>query len=278
MGRAAVVRGPPRSRALKRFIRISFLSTGAFLIGAVFFEVRPGNVWGLTFGGMATATMLASALYAWRRRVPRAASRRGWGSARGWLQLHLYGGALSTLFALMHIGFRPPSGYLTWTLLLLSFWVTISGLLGVVLQKWIPHVLATGLSFEVLFERIPALIDELRERSEGLVQECGDAVRTFYSDKLAASLQAPQPSAAFLLDVRGGVDARTREFELLFQVLGRGEREQAEELEKVFRAKLELDAHYTLQKLLRVWPICHVPFSVLLLILVVWHVVSVAYY
>ena len=50
------------------------------------------------------------------------------------------------------------------------------------------------------------------------------------------------------------------------------------ELQQLYRAKLELDAHYTLQHVLRGWLVLHVPVSLVLLVLVGLHVFTVLYY
>ncbi len=50
------------------------------------------------------------------------------------------------------------------------------------------------------------------------------------------------------------------------------------ELEQLYRTKLEIDAHYTLQQTLRWWLYFHVPTSLLLLACVLVHIFVVWYY
>ncbi len=42
--------------------------------------------------------------------------------------------------------------------------------------------------------------------------------------------------------------------------------------------KMELDAHFTLQRLLRLWPIIHVPPAMCLLAAIAVHIAAVVYY
>ena len=54
--------------------------------------------------------------------------------------------------------------------------------------------------------------------------------------------------------------------------LGGEDRGKLDRLEAMFRSKLELDAHYSLQRALRWWLLAHVPFTLVLVFLVIVHV------
>ncbi|HSR67416.1 MAG TPA: hypothetical protein VLU25_05695 [Acidobacteriota bacterium] len=241
-------------------------------------ELRPGNYWGLAYGWSAALLMWAAGAYAWRRRIPSMASSKGLGSARSWLQLHVYGGLACLLLIFMHMGFSWPSGRLTWVLFLLSLWTILSGLIGVAAQKYYPRVLASGLSVEALYERIPDLVGQLRGKAEKLMGECGQAVSEFYRDRVEEVLAKPMPRWSYLLDIRGGIDTRLREFDHLSRIVGEKERLHIEKLREIYRAKLELDAQYTVQRLLRRWLVIHGPLSFALLALLLMHMLAVLYY
>ncbi|HSR51225.1 MAG TPA: hypothetical protein VLV83_10385 [Acidobacteriota bacterium] len=263
-------------------LRWFLMSVMALLVIAVIHsslaEWSPGNWWGLSYGWAAALLMAGAGAYAWRRRIPAAASSRGLGSARSWLQFHIYGGLLCLLLIFLHMGFSLPTGQLTWLLFLLSLWTIVSGLLGVAIQKYYPRLLASGLSVEALYQRIPELTAELRERAEKLIEECGPAVGEFYGDRLEPVLEAPSPRWTYLLDIRGGIDTRLREFDHLSRVVGEQERAHIEELRRIYRAKLELDAQYSVQRLLRGWLVIHGPLSLALLALLLLHILSIGYY
>ncbi len=236
--------------------------------------LRPGTTWGWVYGTLAATMLLGAAAYLGRRRLV----RRAVGSAQSWLQFHIYGGTLFILLVLMHTGFRPPAGILGWSMWLLSMWLVLSGLLGIVLQRWIPALLASGLTTEVLYDRIPELVASIGEQAVVLTATCDQAVRDFYERSLSASMAGPQPRLIYYLDITGGIQSRTRQFDHIRNFLSAGEVKKLNHLETLFRAKLEMDAHYTLQRTLRWWLYGHVPASVVLIALVGFHIFSVLYY
>lgn len=251
-----------------------------YLANAIWFEIRPSNVWGLSYGTVAAILMVGAALLALRRRMTRFALGNGLGNGRVWLQFHLYGGALFLLLTFMHSGFHQPRGILTWWLWFLSIYVTASGVIGVLLQKWIPKILTSGLAIEVVYERIPELIREINEKANALTQTCApqSGVRDFYKNNVALALVAPRPRLIYCFDITGGIQARLRRFEYVRRLLASDEKEKLNQLEAFYKTKLEIDAHYTLQRILRWWLYTHVPVSLVLLILLGLHLFAVLYY
>jgi hypothetical protein len=249
-----------------------------YLLNAIVSDIRPYNLWGLSYGTAATILLAGAALLGVRRRAARLALRAGLGKAQSWLQLHIYGGALFLLLVFMHSGFHLPKGVLTWWLWVLSVWVTASGIFGVCLQKWIPKILASGLAIEVVYERIPDLLEEIREKANELIQTCTDPVKDFYRRNIAFALVAPQPRLIYCLDITGGIQARIKQFDYLRGILPLAEKEKLTQLESFYKTKLEIDAHFTLQTILRWWLYTHVPLSLVLIVLVGLHLFAVLYY
>jgi hypothetical protein len=243
----------------------------AYLADAASGDVDASSFWGMTYGALAAVFMAGSALYAVRRRRV----RRGVGTARAWQQFHVFGGALFMLLTLMHAAFRVPRGAMTTWLMALSIWVFVSGLLGVLIQKWIPRLLLP-LGIEALYERIPELVNEVREKAEGLADGLPAPARDYYRRSLEPGMRAPRNRPLAFINPRGG--RREREFALLRGILPPESGEAVRGLEALYVTKLELDAHYTLQKALRWWLYIHVPPSLALLALVAYHVFSVFYY
>ncbi len=263
--------------------RWAFVATASacgliFATDVALLEVHPGSTLGMAYGIAATVLMIGVALFGARRRAMRLASRRSLGRSRAWLAFHLYGGALFLLLVLMHSGFRLPVGTLNWLLWVSSVWLTLSGLAGLALQRWIPRVLTSGLATEVNYDRIPELTEELRQRAESVAERCDDSVRALYAKTVAPALQEPTRGLIFFLDPTGGIQARLKPFRYLESRLPAAEKAQLAELEKLYRAKLEIDAHYTLQQALRRWLIFHAPLSLLLIALVTVHIFTVSYY
>ena len=178
----------------------------------------------------------------------------------------------------MHSAFRLPSGWVNWWLWALALWTVVSGVGGRLLQRWIPQVLASGLSTEVLYERIPALVEGLRGRAEAIAEESDEAVRSLYLRSLAADLEAPRRRWIYFFDITGGVSRRLSEFVHLRPLLADEEGARLAELEGLYRTKLEIDAHYTLQQALRWWLYAHLPVSFVLLVFILLHLYTVLFY
>jgi hypothetical protein len=267
-----------RSTAARLFVAAVILCSAAFLLNAAVADLRPSNIWGLTYGTLAAVLMAGMALLSARRRMTKFALKAGFGNAQAWLQFHLYGGALCLLLTLMHTGFRQPHGVLTWWLWFLSIGVTVSGLFGVILQKWIPRLLTSGLAIEVVYERIPELINEISEKVNTLIETCAEPVKDFYQKKLVMALATPRPRLIYCIDITGGIQSRLKQFDYLRGFLPSEEKEKLSRLETFYKTKLEIDAHYTLQRIMRLWLYTHVPASLVLLVLLAIHLFAVLYY
>jgi len=116
-----------------------------YAIGAWLAPWSPKRGLGLFFGIVASLVFVFEMAYPYRR-----SRARPLGTARRWLQAHVYLGALAFLAVLIHAGFHWPGGFMGWALLLLSAWTTLTGLVGVWLQKWLPIVMSEGLRVEAL--------------------------------------------------------------------------------------------------------------------------------
>jgi hypothetical protein len=165
-----------------------------------------------------------------------------------------------------------------WWLLLLSGWTTASGLLGVWLQKWIPPTLSAGLRVEALFERIPELVAQLTAEADALMLGAGDVLERFYATEVRPRISRVRPSWSFLFDVRGGRDRALEPFRRISQFVDAAEKDKVEDLIGIYTEKMELDAHYSLQGILRRWLVLHVPAAGLLMGLLAIHIFTWAWY
>lgn len=233
----------------------------------------PGRFWGLTFGTLAALVFLIDGLYPLRRRL------MGWpfGTAQRWLQFHIYGGALACLFTLIHVGFALPGGQFGWWLFALTLWSTGSGLVGVCLQKWIPSMLSNQLSVEALYDRIPDMADRLQAEADAAVLGASDMLERFYTGEIRPSLAGIAPSWSFLADLSRGRERRLAPFRNVAQFVPEGDQERLRDLEAIVTEKLELDAHYSLQRALRLWLPLHLFPAMALLGLLAVHILAVLY-
>ena len=254
--------------------------TGVLLCAATVVTERvfgaPGGAYAWTMAyGIAAAVLLAAAMaYSGRRRAP----RFGPGALWHWVQLHVYGGTLFLLLLLMHSRGRPPAGMLAGGLWVASLWVVATGLVGVFIQKWAPAVLTSGLTTEVHYDRIPDLVQAVREKVERLVATGGESVRTLYDTHLSSALAAPHARLIYFVDVTGGVQSRMRRFDHARRLLQGEDAKRVEQIQALVRTKLEMDAHYTVQRALRWWLYAHAPAALALAALVLFHVFAVLRY
>jgi hypothetical protein len=229
----------------------------------------PKHGLGLFFGIAAALAFVLEMAYPLRR--PQA---RLFGTAKAWLQIHVYVGAVAFVGVLAHAGFRWPGGAMGWGLLLLSAWVCGSGLVGVFLQKWLPAALAEGLRVEALYERIPSLVEGLTKEADALMADTSEALERFYADDVRPRLCTLTPSWTYLLDVRADRDRALGPFERMARFVEPEEQARVTDLMSLFTEKLELDAHYAVQGVLRRWTLLHVPPAGVLMALLVVHVIT----
>ena len=265
--------GPWRNFGIGALLCLAVYAGGSFVE-----TPRPSSWWGLSYGIAAAVLVIATALYGLRRRMPGLAARFKLGRAQVWLDFHLWGGGLFLVLMLMHSAFQLPTGLVTWCLWLLGLWTVATGLAGRFLQLWLPRALGSGLATEALYERIPELVDELRQRAEKVAADAPETVRGLYMRHLAPVLAGPQPRWIYFIDITGGRKAQLTEVDYLRRFLGGNERERLEELAGLVRTKIDLDAQYTLERLLRVWLWAHLPPVILLIAFLVLHVFAVLYY
>lgn len=259
-------------------IAVSVALVGLYLSGRLFWDASSGSGLSLAFGWAAAALLLAVSALGVRKRALALASRLGAGRSELWLAVHLYGGSIFLLLVFLHSDFGWPHGWVTTWLWGLSVWTVATGLLGRALQRWIPRLLTSGLSNEVLYERIPELVVDLRTRSLALAEAGGAEIRDLYERRLADEFEAPRRRWRYFVDITGGVRERLRPLKYLGARLSEAERTRLDELEGLYRAKLEIDASYTLQQALRSWLWLHLPTSLLLWVFLGLHLWGVLRY
>jgi len=253
-------------------------ATGLLLVAyaatAWFRSVSPARGAGLIFGILAAILLGLCMALSLRKRFKHLAL----GRTLHWSQLHVYGGTLFLILMLMHMGFGLPSGFQTWLIFLLALFVSLSGAVGVWLQKWIPHTMSSGLQVEAIYERIPELIQGLRAEARQVVTGASQALADFHRAQLEPALAGPQPSLNFLLDVTGGRLQQMMVFTHVSARLTAAEKEKLEDLKQILIEKNNLDAQLSLQRVLRFWLLLHIPASATLLALVLVHIGAWIYY
>jgi hypothetical protein len=248
-----------------------------------------GSPLGLTFGAAALGIMIFEGLLGARRKVPT------WrvGRPETWMRGHLWLGFLTVPLVLFHTGFRL-SGALSTVLVVLLSLVTVSGILGLILQQILPRVMTLRVPLETIYEQIGHVRDQLLLEADELV--------TTVTGPLQAAL-VPTPGASespskvirpvegsgplkefylsrvrpFLAAERLGTsveDASPAAFTSVRMLIPPVIHETLRDLEGMCEERRQLAAQARLHRWLHGWLLVHIPLSYALLLLSVVHAVQ----
>jgi len=123
-----------------------------------------GTAAGIAYGAVGLALMIFAGLLGAREKVP------AWrvGRMQAWMRAHLWLGLLSFPVILFHAAFSFGHG-LTWWLMVIFSVVTASGILGTVLQQYLPRMMTRQVPLETTFEQIDDVRKQLIAEGEELV-------------------------------------------------------------------------------------------------------------
>ncbi len=222
-------------------------------------------------GYLLLAAVLFLALYNVRKKLPFLPL----GSAVAWLQAHLYVGMGTIGVFALHVGPAWPSGVLD-TLLLANYVLTVvSGLVGLYLTRTIPVQLAR-VGKEVIFEQIPALRRQVRQRAGEVVLEsvAGSGATTladFYTARLYDFFGRSRGWQYLLRPSTARRRALMREMQDLRRYLSEPELVGCERLFALVRRKDDLDFHDARQRVLKLWLFVHIGLTYALVLLALLH-------
>lgn len=195
------------------------------------------------------------------------------GSAKAWMQLHIYVGFSTFAFFAFHIGFSIPSGMFESVLAGLYLTVAMSGVYGLYATRVFPKRLA-ALPEEVIFENIPSLRQQIAQQTKSLVLtacKSSDVLARFYANRLMEFFEQPR-SLAYLVNPSGRLRRQLMaEIHEMNRFLGENEREVGGQLSDFVRQKDDLDYHYAIQGRLKIWMFVHVGLTYSLLIAAIVH-------
>ena len=232
----------------------------------------------ISTGYLLISVMLLPGLFGIRKRL----SMLPLGSMAFWTRLHVAIGVTLVPLYWLHVGRFWPQGPYEQALALLFYLVTISGIFGWLIQKYLPRRL-TQAGDEIQFERITGAVIQCREQVEQLLREYqqttgSDTLAQHYIESLSWYFFKPR----FLLNhLLGGSyheywwRAKTGAIE---RYLGENEKPFLNDLHHLAERKANIDFHYTLQGLLKLWLFVHIPAVSALSLLIVWHLALVHIY
>jgi len=218
---------------------------------------RGGTAIGLAFGVAGYAVMLFEGLLGVRKKV----SIWRLGRAQTWMRGHLWLGILTLPLILFHAGFAVR-GSLTAVLLALLVIVVVSGILGAILQHYLPRTITKRVPMETIYEEIPHVRAQLRDEAEQLVTML--AVEAEHDDKVRFR-------EAYARCIRPFLDAPETATSPVFESLRRTTptafHPTLADLENICIEEHQLSRQRRLYHWLHAWLLVHVPLSVALLLL-----------
>jgi hypothetical protein len=263
---------------------------------------RGGSPIGLAFGIAGSALMVFAGLLAARKKVP------VWrlGSAQTWMKGHLWLGLLSFPLILFHSGFRF-GGPLTTALMWLFIIVIVSGIVGALLQNYLPRIMMSELPLETVYEEIPHVRAQLLAEANQLLasalgspsvepnfaavplrlgaaataaapveveKEAAERLAQFFRGEVRPFLENPKSAGHPLAD--------SHRAESIFRdariVLPPPLATALDELEDICEEERQLTKQDRLHRILHGWLLVHVPLSFALLLLAAVHAVMALYY
>lgn len=198
-----------------------------------------------------------------------------WTTSAGWLQAHIYV-ALGTAFVFgVHVGWHVPQGILEGALALMYLATFVSGVIGLYWSRTLPPKLAL-VSQEVIYERIPMLRAQMRERAEAAalaaVRASGaTTLGEYYAQHLQSYFAGPRGLGYYLRPTT----SRRRELLAGLTALGRylseTEQKHCEQLFALVRRRDDLDFHAAVQWRLKTWLFVHIGLTYPLLVVAALH-------
>ncbi|MBN35848.1 MAG: hypothetical protein CMM46_13960 [Rhodospirillaceae bacterium] len=270
-----------RGNALRFAFRVGF---GMFLVGScaavAWYDYSQALVLGhpeIETGWLLLASIVFLALYNIRKKL----SMLPLGRSSYWLVVHVVVGIGVIIVYALHARTLWPSGY-ELLLALLFYAVVLSGIAGYILQRVLSTAL-TKIQNEFIWERIPGDLYELRRQAEEIIMECAEKTGSevlprLYRENLHWYFRKPRFAISSLFV------ANTANFWLRHHIdsvsiyLQGEEHDYCSRLQALAYLKIDLDRSYTLQRLLKVWLLVHVPATYAFLVLVIWHVILVHVY
>ncbi len=243
-----------------------------------------GTPLGLIFGSAAFLIFLFAAALGIRKK------KRTWpiGNVQWWLKAHIWLTVLTLPLVLFHCGFHL-GGWHTGGLMLLYTIVMVSGVVGIVLQQFVPGLMRERLAREVVFEEIPHLRGLLLQAAAELREDLKDSQPATGAATSADADQQSLPAITRFLDQEcipylsakngshlplGHERAAAAAFSSLRLNTDPKWKPRIDLIQKWCDERRMMDLQTRLHHLLHGWLIVHVPSSIALLIGTAWHALA----
>jgi hypothetical protein len=245
-----------------------------------------GTRLGLLYGTLAFLIFVFAALLGARKKKPL------WriGRVETWLKAHIWFTLLTIPLVGFHCGWHWGSPHTTWALILYIV-VMASGIFGLAMQQFMPALMKERLPREVVFEQIPNIRRRLLEELDILKKDCtppdpkattkekavaGRASLQGMTEVPAEDLQSAKAISEFIAtDAESYLRARRTKGHRIYD---QRESDAAFRLLKLavtpaWGERRRMDLQTSLQHWLHGWLLIHVPVSMLLIVVTLWHAV-----
>ena len=197
------------------------------------------------------------------------------GRASLWLSAHVVFGITAIGLFWLHIGTIWPVGLYEQVLTAIFYLVAISGVIGFLLYRIGARQL-TQSGVEVIYERIPRELYDIREQSEKIVLECteetgSDTLAKHYEDTLSWFFRKPRFYWQNIFGLQSAAHWMRFHAATVVRYLDEKEMAHFDELMTLISVKRKIDHHYAAQDLMKKWLLIHLPLSIALLVLASWH-------
>lgn len=172
---------------------------------------------------------------------------------------------------------RIPDGLFEFILFLTYFTVFLSGVLGWLLSRSIPHRLLSR-GEEVIFERIPLHRRKIHDKVKALVFENagdGKAIPDFYEQHLRTFFEGPRNQLRHILHSERHRHQLSQKIAALKPFLNEQEQATLLQITKKIQLKDDLDYQYIFQAIIKAWLFVHVPLTYSLIIFALYHTLAV---
>jgi hypothetical protein len=234
-----------------------------------------GGTWpGLVYGIVGTGLIAFAGLLGARKQVPTLRI----GRVQFWMRGHIWLGLISFPMILFHAGFSM-GGPLTSVLIMLFAIIVLSGILGMVLQQFVPRIMMEQIPTEVIYEQADEVLNQFIEKAEqqieslkrtsgGHDQSGYSIVQEFYSKEVKPFLLHPKREGLLLTPTRA-----TLVFEHIRKLAPTAAHPVIDSLRQTVQQRRELATQIKLHHLLHGWLLVHVPLSTAFAVLIVAHAV-----
>lgn len=190
--------------------------------------------------------------------------------ASTWMQFHIYAGWLCFFLYLLHTGSHWPKGLLETTLVMLFASVTLSGVVGLAISRYLPARLTLH-GEPLIFERIPALRMVLHRKVEELAIQSLSVTKSstivdFYEQHLRRYFEGTHGYLHHLTGNPKPLHRVISQIEELERYCNDEERRIMAELTECARQKDHLDFNFVNQGVLKLWLFVHIPLTFALIL------------